>query len=397
MMYMVPFWVLLGECMTSILAFGFLFNGIRILTGAFIVFYMLEKGLTLIDIGIIKSFQAFIMMVTDIPLGYFADRKSYKISIVLAAAFAAIWLFLMGISTSFYGFLLAETFNAVSLTLIAGAYNALLVQYAKAKVTSTKKVLGSSSQYNYIGMFIFSLIGAYFADYSSQYIWYIAAFLMLMTALFGLFFLDDLKGEKKPNKANSLICEAREMLSIFLKVPYISLCFYFSLIFFNIFSQYWQWIFKDHHINVTYFDLGVTFSLILFSQLLASFLFTKLSERMNFILLLFLSASLIFTIAFFEPKKEIAIILVCMIFYLIKYTYLRVEVVLHDSISDHFRATYESFLSTVGRLSLLVFFYMSAYMVDMFGFFSLVYIFAVYLLIYLLAVFFLEGNLKKAL
>ncbi|WP_375696269.1 MFS transporter [Bartonella sp. AP331QHHD] len=381
--------------MTSILAFGFLFNGIRILTGAFIVFYMLEKGLTLIDIGIIKSFQAFIMMVTDIPLGYFADRKSYKISIVLAAAFAATWLFLMGFSTSFYGFLLAETFNALSLTLIAGAYNALLVQYAKAKLTSTKKVLGSSSQYNYIGMFIFSLIGAYFADYSSQYIWYIAAFLMLMTTLFGLFFLDDLKGEKKPNKANSLICEAKEMLSIFIKVPYISLCFYFSLIFFNIFSQYWQWIFKDHNINVTYFDLGVTFSLILFSQLLASFLFTKLSERVNFILLLFLSASLIFTVAFFEPRKEMAVILVCMIFYLIKYTYLRVEVVLHDSISDHFRATYESFLSTVGRFSLLVFFYMSAYMVNIFGFFSLVYIFAIYLLIYLLAVLFLEGTLKK--
>ncbi|WP_375613179.1 MFS transporter [Bartonella sp. AP153HLJHH] len=381
--------------MTSILAFGFLFNGIRILTGAFIVFYMLEKGLTLIDIGVIKSFQAFIMMVTDIPLGYFADRKSYKISIVLAAAFAATWLFLMGFSTSFYGFLLAETFNALSLTLIAGAYNVLLVQYAKEKLTSTKKVLGSSSQYNYIGMFIFSLIGAYFADYSSQYIWYIAAFLMLMTTLFGLFFLDDLKGEKKPNKANSLICEAKEMLSIFIKVPYISLCFYFSLIFFNIFSQYWQWIFKDHNINVTYFDLGVTFSLILFSQLLASLLFTKLSERVNFILLLFLSASLIFTVAFFEPRKEMAVILVCMIFYLIKYTYLRVEVVLHDSISDYFRATYESFLSTVGRFSLLVFFYMSAYMVNIFGFFSLVYIFAIYLLIYLLAVFFLEGTLKK--
>ncbi|WP_244427638.1 MFS transporter [Bartonella queenslandensis] len=341
------------------------------------------------------------MIVTDIPLGYFADRKSYKISIVLAAAFAATWLFLMGVSTSFYGFLLTESFNAVLLTLIAGAYNALLVQYAKAKLTSTKKVLGSSSQYNYIGMFIFSLIGAYFADYSSQYIWYIAAFLMLMTTLFGLFFLDDLKGQRKPRhgnafQANPLICEAKEMVSIFVKVPYISLCFYFSLIFFNIFSQYWQWIFKDHHIHVTYFDLGVTFSLILFSQLLASFFFTKLSEKINFVLLLFLSVSMIFTVVFFEPRKEIAIILVCMIFYLIKYTYLRVEVILHDRISDHFRATYESFLSTVGRLSLLVFFYMSAYMVDIFGFFSLVYIFAIYLLIYLLAVFFLRWKSQKS-
>ncbi|WP_208440749.1 MFS transporter [Bartonella raoultii] len=382
--------------MTSILAFGFLFNGIRILTGAFIVFYMLEKGLTLIDIGIIKSFQAFVMMVTDIPLGYFADRKSYKISIILAAAFAATWLFLMGISTSFYGFLLAELFNALSLTLIAGAYNALLVQYAKTKCTSTKKVLGHSSQYNCIGMLLFSLIGAYFADYSSQYIWYISAFLMMMTTIFGLFFLDDLKGEKKTKQAKFLISEIREMLSIFIKVPYISLCFYFSLIFFNIFSQYWQWIFKDYNINVTYFELGIVFSLILLSQLLASFLFTKLSEKTNFVLLLLLSAAMILTVAFFEPKKEIAVILVCMIFYLIKYTYLRVEVALHDSISDSLRATYESFLSTVGRLSLLVFFYLSAYVVNIFGFLSLVYILGIYLLIYLFAVFFLEGNLLKS-
>ncbi|WP_455466241.1 hypothetical protein [Bartonella sp. B39] len=156
--------------MKSILVFGFLFNGIRILTSAFIVFYMLAKNLTLIDIGIIKSFQAFIMMVTDIPLEYFADRKSYKIFIILAAAFATARLFLIGVFTSFYGFLLAETFNALSLTLIADAYNALPVQYAKTKFISTKKVIGSSSQYNYIGMFLFSLIGAYFADYSRQYI-----------------------------------------------------------------------------------------------------------------------------------------------------------------------------------------------------------------------------------
>ncbi len=109
---------------------------------------------------------------------------------------------------------------------------------------------------------------------------------------------------------------------------------------------------------------------------------------MNFVLLLLLSAAMIFTVVFFEPRKEIAVLLVCIIFYLIKYTYLRVEVALHDSISDNLRTTYESFLSTVGRLSLLVFFYMSAYMVNIFGFVLLVYILGIYLLIYLFVVFF---------
>ncbi|WP_455475503.1 MFS transporter [Bartonella sp. B17] len=382
--------------MVSILTFGFLFNGIRILTGAFVVFYMLEKGLTIVDIGIIKSFQAFIIMVTDIPLGYFADRKSYKISIILASAFSAAWLFLMGVSKGFCGILLAEFFNALSLTLIAGAYNALLVQYAKTKLTSTKKVLGSSSQYNYTGMFVFSLVGAYFADYSSQYIWYVSAFLMMITTIFGLFFLDDLKGEKKIKQTNSLISDAREMLSIFVKVPYISLCFYFLLIFFNIFSQYWQWIFKDYNIDVTYFYLGVIFSLILLSQLLASFLFTKLNEKMNFILLLSLSTFMILTAAFFYPRKEIAVALVCTIFYLIKQASLRTEVILHDSISDNLRATYESFLSTAGRFSLLVIFYISAYMVNIFGFLSLVYIFGIFMSIFIFCCVFLERILKKS-
>ncbi len=74
------------------------------------------------------------------------------------------------------------------------------------------------------------------------------------------------------------------------------------------------------------------FSLILLSQLLASFLFTKLSEGINFVLLLLLSVSMIFIVAFFEARKEISVILVCQIFYLIKYIYLRVEVVLHECI-----------------------------------------------------------------
>lgn len=219
---------------------------------------------------------------------------------------------------------------------------------------------------------------------------------MMMTTIFGLFFLDDLKGEQKIKQTKFLISEIREILSIFIKVPYISLCFYFSLIFSIYFRNIGNGYLKIIISNVSYFYLGLVFSFMLLSQLLARFLFTNLSERMNFVLLLLLSAAMTLTVAFFEPRKEIAVLLVCMIFYLIKYTYLRVEVALHDSMSNSLRATYESFLSTVGRLSLLVFFYMSAYMVNIFGFLSLLYILGIYLLVYLFAVFFLKGNLKKS-
>ncbi|CDO47550.1 putative permease of the major facilitator superfamily protein [Bartonella henselae] len=117
---------------------------------------------------------------------------------------------------------------------------------------------------------------------------------------------------------------------------------------------------------------------------------------MNFVLLLFLSASMILTVAFFQPRKEIAVILVCMIFYLIKYTYLCVEVVLHECISDNSRETYESFLSTVGRLSLLVFFYMSAYIGQYVWLFVIsLYFRYIFIDLFIFSVF-LEGTLKKA-
>lgn len=374
--------------MLIILAFGFLFNGIRILTGAFIVFYMLNRGITLIEIGIIKSSQAFIMMVSDIPLGYFADKKSYKISIVLSSAFSAVWLFLMGISDGFYGFLLAELFNALSLTLIAGAYNALLVQYSKANLETTKKIIGYSSQCNYVGMFLFSLVGAYFADYSGQYIWYVASFLMFITTIFGLIFIDNIKLECKAYEYNSFAYDVKEMFFIFKNSPYVSICFCFALIFINVFAQYWQWIFKYCNIEINYFNLGIVFSFILLSQLIASTLFTKLSEKQNIFIISIISLLMIFIIFFIDINKIYASILVCIIFYLIKYVSIRAEVVLHDSISDRLRATYESFLSTLVRLSLLIFFYFSAYMIDIFGFFSLVYIFIIFLFIYLFSIIF---------
>ncbi|MET3589837.1 MFS family permease [Bartonella silvatica] len=220
---------------------------------------------------------------------------------------------------------------------------------------------------------------------------------MILTNLFGIVFLDNLKGEHhKQSKDYKFISDIKEMLNIFIKTPYISILFFFSLIFINIFVQYWQWIFKDFNIAITYFELGIVFSLILLSQWFASFLFTKLNTKINFYILLFLSISLLSVSIFFHPQKEISIILLCIIFYIIKYTLMHAEVLLHDNIRDKLRATYESFLSTAVRLSLLLFFYFSAALVDRFGFLSLVYIFLIFLVFYLYTLFF-KGRTKKAL
>lgn len=369
--------------MNAILLFGFLFNGIRILTGAFIVFYMLNKGVSIVEIGIIKSAQALTMMLVDIPLGYFADKKSYKLSIVLAALASTIWLVLMGLSSGFYGFLTAEIFNALSLSLIAGAYNALLVQYSKAKSMTTKHVIARSSQWNYIGMFVFSLIGAYLADYSIEYIWYFAALLMFITTLFGFIGLEDLKGEVGTSKKQNVGADMREMVSVFISIPNLSILFGLGVIFFNVFSQYWQWLFKSDSITVSYSELGIIFSIILLAQLLASFVFARVKIGHNYIIVASMIAMVAISYTGLEYIKILAIILVAVVFFAIRYTGLYLEVLLHDNIADNLRATYESCLSTIVRGILLVTFTLSAFVVEYFGFVFLIYFFALFIIYFL--------------
>lgn len=369
--------------MNAILLFGFLFSGIRVLTGAFIVFYMLNNGVSIVEVGIIKSVQALTMMLIDIPSGYFADKKSYKLSIVLAAVCSFIWLVLMGISSDFYGFLIAEVFNAFSLTLIAGAYNALLIQYSKSRNLTTKQVLATSSQYSFIAMFAFSLVGAYFADYNVEYIWYIAAILMLVTALFGLIALEDLKPEVKETNNHSLFADIKEMIAILFNIPTLSVLVCLSAIFFNIFCQYWQWIFDSEAIKASYSELGLIFSITLLAQFLASFIFARIKIGHNYMVgaaLLLISA---LAYSGVDYVKLQAIMLVAALFFISRYISLYLGVLLHDNIEDCLRATYESFLSTIVRVVLLFSFTLSAILVKYFGFLSLVYLFSLFIIYFL--------------
>lgn len=102
--------------------------------GATSVVYLMAHGVSLTEVGLMKSMQAMIILTLDVPLGYLADRWGRRAVLALAGVSTALWLGLTATAASVPVFFVAEAFNALSLALFNGAFSALMLDaYNKEK------------------------------------------------------------------------------------------------------------------------------------------------------------------------------------------------------------------------------------------------------------------------
>ncbi len=164
---------------------GIAYACVRMLIGAFSVAYLIQAGLSLPQIGLLKSFQAAVIVFIDIPLSYFSDNYSRKFSIALSVLFSAIWLALTGLSEGFYGFLLAELFNALSLGMMSGTFSAYLYDVSKSSGADQQAVtiFARYQKHQFFFMGIASLLGAAVFTLEPRLVWFMAALLMFLVLL----------------------------------------------------------------------------------------------------------------------------------------------------------------------------------------------------------------------
>jgi len=149
---------------------GIGFSCIRMLIGAFSVIYLISTGVSVYQIGLLKSLQAAVIVFIDIPLSYVSDKYSRKFSIGLSIFFAAIWLLLTGLGHDFTDFLIAEFFNALSLGLMSGAFSSYLIDVAQKKDPKKRYIpFLAHIKISVFFMGLISLIGAIIFTYDQKW------------------------------------------------------------------------------------------------------------------------------------------------------------------------------------------------------------------------------------
>ncbi|ODN43428.1 MFS transporter [Piscirickettsia litoralis] len=354
--------------MRALITFGSLFYGVRVFTGAFMLIYMMNQGLTLAEVGYIKAFQSILMMILDVPLNLFSDKGFRKISLVLAAIFEAVWLCLMGAADSFSMFMAAEFFNAVALTLIAGTYNASLVESARLKNISAKESLAKSNHYNHLSMFIFSLIGISLVNLiDASILFYISALSMAVTSVVAMYSIDNLDFQTNNKKKKILTINYKEILIIVHNYKPLFILLILVNIIFNILAQFWQVLFNKGD-NIPAIELGVTFSFLLLTQSIASYTTRHLPRRFSVILanICFIIIAYLIYCPIYSQFASYCVAII-LSFFAIRILLIELESSMHELINDSIRATTDSVVSLFNRVALLGLFPLIGYGIDMSG------------------------------
>lgn len=365
----------------KIMYFGVLFSSTRMLIGATSAIFLMKNGVNIVDIGYLKSFQAAIIMLLDIPLAYIADKKSRKYSIVFSILFSSLWLLtsaLGAIENSLPFFYLSEFFNAISLALLSGTFTAYLID-SKSDGENIHVVVGKYNSYQFIGMAFSALLGSIFFEADDYHSWLLAGSICFTLATFSAFMLPNYQKTSEPKRIN-IKKDLELSLEIFkkdrvlmLEVSSIAIC---AALFYQVLIQFWQPLAETiESTNPSSEYFGLLFFLLLIAQSASGHWVSKLKDTTSIkkvgILIGFLSMFLfIFGVTFKNTLLPISIIVV---FFSNRFQTIGMQSIFHENVPADMRSTFDSFLSAITRVFILICMPIFAYVFEHIGWLSLAY------------------------
>lgn len=140
-----------------------------------VVLFWQDNGLNMTNIMLLQSIYAIIVVILEIPTGYFADIYGRKKSLVISSFFLFSSIFVYGTGTHFFQFLIAEMFWAIANSLISGSDSALvydtLIDLKREK--EYKKIWGHSIFLSLITLGIANILGGFIGNINYRWTFYL--------------------------------------------------------------------------------------------------------------------------------------------------------------------------------------------------------------------------------
>lgn len=349
----------------KLLIYSILFTSLRMIIGGYSSLYLLSHGLHYADIAYLKSFQSLIIILSQIPVGYFIDKAQNRFRFIMLSMFlAAAWLFLTGIATDKAVFFIAEILNAISLSIFNAVMLPILVEtYTfETNTRNYNETLGIFFKIQNIVMALFVILGSLFVDVSSRSPWLLSA-LFLILAIFYAIASEDIKKFKfsKVNKKTKLKKHYGLVFSYLFenKITSLFAANVALTTIFMILAQFWQ-IFISEYLHLTFsyaLVYGGCFSVILILQAIGSSIAEK-HDSINSSLLSTVGLTLCSGLLIVLNKNHsmIGITTFLFLFILFKYPSVIISAEIHQGLPDEIRASFDSLSSLLTMILSIVFF-----------------------------------------
>jgi len=230
--------------------------------------FLVEKGLSLLEINLLNASYMLAYLFFEIPTGVNADYFGKKRSVLIG-----LWIFTFSFliyffSQYFWQFLIAEILGALASTCISGALDGLVVNKLNNKNISTDlNNLFRKGEIRAVGVIIGVISGSFVGQFGLSWPWLMSSVAFaILTILASIFLPTDLLSSEAKVKFSFLPLKkiAKESINYGLKNRrFMSMVIFSAILFFAIqpLNMYWPIILQEtYFIEVRY--MGLIFSLI---------------------------------------------------------------------------------------------------------------------------------------
>lgn len=351
-----------------------LFEGGRMFVGATSVSYLLHSGLSLSNVALLKSIQAIVLILAELPTGIFADAMGRRLSLILSSCLSVFGFCLFFFGSSLASFIAAESLTAMSLCFWSGAYEAFAIDKGKLNDSTLDEFFHKNSTINSLLVLIFGMLGGWLGSIGLQwpYLGAILAFIILIITLFQFETEKSLYQITTTNNKSwfqesllSLKHQFKVQLNIIFSKDIVSKGL-FGFVIMQILVQflvqpilhYWQPFFTSINTNVSSIELGYIFATYcgasVASGIMASFLskkkwFRTISSTWS----LFALCSILYITLAHEIEFTFAIIFFALLQGILNMARTSLSARLNSRIPSYSRATILSLISLLSRFGMI--------------------------------------------